>query len=274
MAMNRITLAVWASALMLIAGCRDWFPPTDPKNPDPPAYGLTDTRWCLTMISSPGAAPVKIDPALGMYAEFGADGRMSGFGGCNGFGGDYETAGAKITISNLFGTDRWCDQESRYEDLYMQGMMGATSYRISGSTLTIYYGGSGHLDFSACKRPDPPPPALVGTKWCLVSYAGDLMQDQPADSTQEIFVVFNPDGSIDGKSGCNLYGGSYTLSAAGGIKVTPAMMTAYPCNAESGRWDSYYRYGLASVEHYSIDAAGNLLLSSPLGTRMKFRNCN
>ncbi len=272
--MNRWPAMVCALTLTVIAGCRDWFPPTDPKNPDPPAYGLTDTRWCLTMISGPGAAPVKIDPALGMYAEFGADGRMSGFGGCNGFGADYRVVGATMTISSLFGTDRWCDEESRYEDLYMQGMMGATSYMISGTTLTIYYGGSGRLDFSACNRPDPPPPALIGTKWCLTSYAGDLMPDQPVDSTLEVFVVFNPDGSMDGMGGCNLYAGSYTLSAAGGIKITPVRLTTNPCNMEAARLDSEYQYGLAAVENYRIDAAGNLLLSSPLGTRMKFRNCN
>lgn len=272
--MNRTHTMVWALALMMIAGCRDWFPPTDPKNPDPPAYGLTDMRWCLTMIAGPGAAPVKIDPALGMYAEFGADDRMKGFGGCNGFGGDYSVVGARITISNLIGTDRWCDEKSQYEDLYMQGLTGATSYAISGSTLTIYYGGSGRLDFVACKRPDPPLSVLVGTRWCLTSYAGDLMPDQMADPALGAFIVFNPDGSIDGKGGCNLYGGSYVLSGTDGIKVIPLMLTTYPCNAENGRWDSYYQYGLASVEYYSIDVAGNLLLSSPLGTRMKFRHCN
>ncbi len=290
------TLTRWFMLVALVAtmvGCRDWFPPTDPKNPDPPAHELTGTRWCLTLIASPNAAPIKVDPALGMYAEFAADGNVSGFGGCNGFGGVYRTSGKTLSIADLISTEMWCNDKSRYEGLFTQALLASTSYMIDGSTLTIYYSGrdgqnaGGSLQFYACAKQDPPTPVaphLSGTKWCFSSWA-----DGTTGGT-DMWVEFanlsarptGEAGGVRGFGGCNTFNADYIAGqltgegATADLSISNLVATKIACNT-IGSTESRFFAALAGAKSYSI-TNGQLTvtysLSNGTAGKMLFKACS
>jgi putative lipoprotein len=71
--------------------------------------------------------------------DFGADGTVSGFSGCNNYNGPYtETAPDGITIGPLASTMKLCDDAiNQIEQEYLAAMGNVATYQIDGSTLTL-----------------------------------------------------------------------------------------------------------------------------------------
>lgn len=289
------TLTRWFMLVALVAtmvGCRDWFPPTDPKDPDPPAHDLTGTRWCLTLIASPNAAPIRIDPALGMYAEFAVDGNVSGFGGCNGFGGVYRTSGKMLSIADLVGTEMWCDDKSRYEGLFTQALLASTSYMIDGSTLTIYYGGrdgqnaGGSLQFNACAKQDPPLAQLhlSGTKWCFTGWADGTTgaADMWVEFTNLSARPTGEAGGVRGFGGCNTFNADYMagqLTAEGAsadLSITNLVSTKIACNTIGSTESRFFAALLAAKSCSITNGQLTVVYTLPAGTigKMIFKSCS
>jgi len=104
--------ALSAAALaILLAGCTGAGAPGDQ-----PAGGLVGPVWVAQEVAgAPAAGDVPIT------LQFGADGRASGRGGCNGYGGPYTLAGDALSFGPLAATKMACapeamDQEQRYFD--------------------------------------------------------------------------------------------------------------------------------------------------------------
>ena len=64
------------------------------------------------------------------------------------------------------------------------------------------------LAISACAAEDPAA-SLIGT-WNLTSY-GPAGSQTPAVADSDANLTFNEDGSVGGTSGCNSFGGQYTV---------------------------------------------------------------
>lgn len=64
---------------------------------------------------------------------------------------------------------------------------------------------------------------LIGKVWVAESIQGDPVADMTHTS-----MVFNEDGSVRGRGGCNTYAGRYTL-ANGGIMFSPLAATMKMC---------------------------------------------
>jgi heat shock protein HslJ len=64
------------------------------------------------------------------------------------------------------------------------------------------------LIFSACTAQEPA--SLTGS-WTLKSF-GAASSPTPAVADSRADITFNDDGSVTGNSGCNSFGGSYTVS--------------------------------------------------------------
>jgi len=104
-----------------------------------PAVKLEDTNWELVTI---GGAPlpegIKRPPSLKLEA---AEGKVVGFAGCNRLFGAYSVDGPKLRLSPLGTTKMACvgpamDLEKRF----LEALERATSYSISGDTLTLSAG--------------------------------------------------------------------------------------------------------------------------------------
>jgi heat shock protein HslJ len=69
---------------------------------------------------------------------FGADGRVSGFAGCNTFSGTFETDGATLTVSRLATTKIACPRPaSAVEADYLAALDDVTTWAIDGEGLTL-----------------------------------------------------------------------------------------------------------------------------------------
>ena len=72
-------------------------------------------------------------------AEFGSDGALSGFAGCNTYNATYALSGDDgISITGVATTRMACEDEAMtLETQYLAALEKATTYTISGTTLTL-----------------------------------------------------------------------------------------------------------------------------------------
>ena len=72
------------------------------------------------------------------YFRFGEDGRVSGHGGCNSFGGGYTLNGRKVTFSQMFSTRMACPGEiMTVEHNFLQALEKAERFRRDGTRLVL-----------------------------------------------------------------------------------------------------------------------------------------
>jgi len=93
--------------------------------------------WKLTAYgpaNSPTSAVADAEASL----TFNSDGTVTGNGGCNGLGGDYEVKDDQITFGPIMSTLMACDDpRMTQEGAFTQVMNETASFQIDGNTLTI-----------------------------------------------------------------------------------------------------------------------------------------
>lgn len=109
--------------------------PTGPDGPPEtiPPEGLPGTSWVLTEMG--GTADFEqILPTL----EFGADGTISGFAGCNTFQGTYTVAGSGLTFGPLASTRIGCQRPaSAVEAEYLTALSGVAGWTLADGALQL-----------------------------------------------------------------------------------------------------------------------------------------
>ncbi|MGQ9598923.1 MAG: META domain-containing protein [Anaerolineae bacterium] len=113
--------------------------------------------------------------------------------------------------------------------------------------------------------PSPPAPSLAGSEWALISLRG-----QPLLTDTHISLVFEAD-QAGGFSGCNRYGGPYTVTGAGKLTFPGMSVTLMACLSPEGVMDQEERYlkTLGEAAAYRLtddrlevqDAAGETILT-------------
>ena len=128
---NTLTLITWVAVLMVACGRTS----SDPLN---------GTTWELHSIGR--YAPI---PGSTTTIRF-EDGQVSGVGGCNQYGGQYNNSGQALSISALYSTEMACsnpegimDQEQRF----LQSLGEARSFEIVAGRLQIHLSGGEALTF-------------------------------------------------------------------------------------------------------------------------------
>ena len=113
------------------------------------ATGLAGTAWWVLAMHNGQQAVVSVVSVIGGLAassdqrlavEFSADGRISGFGGCNRFSGTYrEPARAAVEIGTLASTRRACadDALSQQETALLNALQTARSVRREADRLEL-----------------------------------------------------------------------------------------------------------------------------------------
>lgn len=111
-------------------------PPAKDKAPTPPASALQGTEWLAEDIGGRGVLDI-VQSTL----TIGADGKLSGSGGCNRYFGTATVKNGKVSIGPLGSTQMACvpaqmDQERKFLDA-----LGATKgFRIDGGKLILLDG--------------------------------------------------------------------------------------------------------------------------------------
>lgn len=96
---------------------------------------LTGVRWKLTEIM--GQRVAATEPDMTPYLQFGEDGRVSGFAGCNQFTGAYETEGLRLTFKPMATTEKACLNAS-VEQQFLTTLQGVDNYSLNDSGLAFY----------------------------------------------------------------------------------------------------------------------------------------
>ena len=105
---------------------------------------------------------------------------------------------------------------------------------------------------------------LANTPWVLVMY-GDPANPTVIEAGLLVTAQFADDGTLSGNSGCNNYSTTYTVSGDQMTIAAPMAATMMAC--ERGMdLEAAYLAALGSVQNYSIDANGNLLITYQGGT--------
>lgn len=178
------------------------------EEPSAPASVLGS--WKLTAYG-PANAPVPAVEGVEAGLTFNEDGTVTGTSGCNGLGGDYSVEGDQITFGDFVSTLMACeDPIMAQEEAAHRVMTDTATYTIDGNTLTITNNDNVLvLTRGAISAQTPESAPLIGA-WMLTSY-GPRESLSSALEDVEAGITFNEDGTITGTSGCNEFGGSYTV---------------------------------------------------------------
>jgi heat shock protein HslJ len=266
-----------AAVLLLTAACTPTAAPA-PTEPTPPptetpaatptvepapAADLVGTEWVLVRYGPQGnlAKPLPENlPTLSFQQD-----SLGGNTGCNQFGGEYEVAGNRIEISDIFQTLIACDEPIMEQERdYLEALRAAKTYTLAEENLTLVYEG-GELHFTP-QQPEADE-ALERTEWQLTTFVeGEAARSLLADT--EITATFEG-GAVNGNAGCNEYHAAYVLSGYQ-ITVGDTAATRMHCGEAIMEQEEAFLSSLRSARTYEIDgrrlilhhAGGSLIFST------------
>jgi heat shock protein HslJ len=166
---------------------------------------LDGTEWILTLLQG-----AELLAGTNITLEF-TEGRVSGFAGCNAYGGPYVVDGPGLAIQELETTAQGCiepegvmDQESAYT----QALLDGTAYPQADGRLEIQDdAGETLLVFERKEEVVMDPGDLPGTVWQLVSTNGT-----PPIEDSTITLGFQDGGHASGQAGCRYFTATYEAS--------------------------------------------------------------
>ena len=114
--------------------------------------------------------------------------------------------------------------------------------------------------------PGPTSRDLDGSTWRAF-----LLRDVPPVAGAEPTIAFTG-REAGGTTGCNSYGGSFTLASDGAFAFGAVMMTEMACDGPRGAQEGIVMDILSHADHLEITAEGNLRMSGPAGSMVFAEN--
>jgi heat shock protein HslJ len=199
-------------------------------------------------------------------ADFRADWKLSGSGGCNQYSAGYTTTASNgITITQPVTTLMACaepimQQETQYLSLLPQ----AAKYEISGDQLTL--SDKTGTKLLIYKKHVNMPATIVGT-WNLLSYNNGKEAIQTVITGSKTTAVFGSNWKLSGSGGCNEYSAAYTTPAPNGITITQPISTMMACENNLMQQETQYLSLLPTAAKYEI-SGDQLTLFNSAGTKI------
>lgn len=172
---------------------------------------LDGTEWVLTTLN--GSNLVADSNITLNFAE----GVLSGFAGCNAYGGGRDsgkyvaTDEGTLTIPQMAVTLQLCQTPEgvmKQEAAYIEALQSAIAYRVMDDRLEIEDAAGRTILVFARKEESPMKPGdLVGTEWRLLSWNGD----SPIEGST-ITLAFHNEYQVVGHAGCRGYVATYEAS--------------------------------------------------------------
>jgi heat shock protein HslJ len=206
-------------------------------------------------------------------------GGMTGNAGCNRMFGSFSARGNSIKFSGIGTTRMFCTKPAgvmKQEAAVTRALGEATRYQIGGGILRIYAGRMQVLKFERAYDAgpkdwvgpgDPNYARLEDRKWVLdKDYSGI-----DGNSSAAPFINFDKaKGSAGGNTGCNVFGGSYTV-AGNNIRISEVISTMRAC-IEDERMNTERKFldGLRNADRFEIKGQ-DLSLYKASTLLLKFR---
>ncbi|MBN1579531.1 MAG: META domain-containing protein [Anaerolineae bacterium] len=186
---------------IVLGACRSTDKPATPPT-GAAVLSLENSEWILVALNGQGLVQ-----GSNITLAF-AEGKASGFAGCNGYGGRYTaTDKGSLTMAEIAITEMYCMEPAgamAQETAYVKALMSAAAYRMVGDRLEIDNGaGETILIFDRTIALPMDPADLVGSEWQLVSWNGE----RPVEGAR-INLAFDQD-TFGGHAGCRGYRGTY-----------------------------------------------------------------
>lgn len=224
-------------------------------------HPLGGTSWKLATLGGESAREVETTLVFGPQ-----DGTIGGNGGCNSYGGAIAFEAEGIAISDIVSTLMACDgPQMAQERGFFGALQAAASLRIEDEALllldaqenvlaTLSADGSdrGQTGESGSQAPD-----LAGTQWRATALGGVPTAEEVATT-----LLFGPDGTAGGHSGCNGYEGSFSASPDGSIAFGEVTATEIGCPDPAGAQERALFEGLEAAVSYSASAESLVLLDA------------
>ncbi len=103
-----------------------------------PPTSLVGSTWHVLSYNNGKGGLVSTQTSGKITVVFGADGRVSGFAGCNTYGGSYQVTGDTLKLSQLAATAMACEPSLMQEEQeYLAALGKAVSLRIQDDTLEL-----------------------------------------------------------------------------------------------------------------------------------------
>ncbi len=103
-----------------------------------PTPELVGPLWQLTAYNNGRGGVQSIQTGTQPTAMFGADGQITGSGGCNSFSGPYQSTSTTLTIGPLASTFKACDQPIMdQETAYLNALQQTSTYRFDNGRLVL-----------------------------------------------------------------------------------------------------------------------------------------
>ena len=183
----------------------------------------------------------------GITARF-EQGKISGFSGVNQYAGPCELgADGTMKIGPLAGTQMAGPEPlMRVESAYLQLLAKCDSYRVAGSKLTLYTGGTETLIYEAGK-----PAELPGSKWTVTGYNNGKQAVVSVSLGATLTLEFGADNTVSGNGGVNTYNGPYS-SGATTLTIGPLASTRVAGSADMMAQETAYLAALQNAAKWEV----------------------
>lgn len=221
------------SAAFLLASCSatppvatpSASPSSQPSQATAAAAGLVGPVWLLAELG--GKAPAS---GTSVTATFGADGTVSGSGGCNRYTGRYTASGTTLRVEeSIASTMMACDAAvMTQEAAFLGALKSARGFTVAAERLTLTAeGGAALASFGAQKQ------ALAGTTWKVTGFNNGQAAVVGVLTGTNPTLTFGADGTVSGSAGCNTLRGAFTTEGST-IKLGPLATTKMACAEPAG----------------------------------------
>jgi heat shock protein HslJ len=213
------------------------------------AVTLEGVTWRLTGLSGQGPEVLAAlqRPATARFEA----GKVSGFSGCNQFGGEYTVEADRVTLGPLAGTMMACPEPaSSFESAFRSAFSGALRYAIAAGQLKLTTASGDVLVF----EPEPAP-TLEGVGWEVTGFHNGRQAVVSLVAGSRITLSL-ADGTVSGSAGCNTFRAPYSVQG-NAVEIGPAATTRKACAEELMAQERAFLAALESAVSWSV--AGGVL---------------
>ncbi len=217
---------------------------------------IDGTSWALTTYDVSGTATAVPDGTR-VDAKF-ADGKVSGFSGCNVYNAAVTISDATIKVGPAATTAMACDPDkTALEQAYLANLANAATFTATSDALTLFDGSGKSILVYAAAAANP----LEGS-WDVTGYNnGNQAVVSPVEGSM-LTAIFTAD-QVSGSAGCNEYSGGYTLDGTT-LKIGPLASTMRACADEAVNQQEQ-QFLAALQASTTFDQTGNILTLKAAG---------
>ena len=185
---------------------------------------LLGTGWSLSQLNGHSLVP-------GSHIEIQFEREtFSGFGGCNSYGGSYQTSNNHFSIANgIESTAMACltpEGVGKQETEYFQALSAVDQYSINGNRLELQDAGGELILMFIHEQADPRVNLenLIGSQWMVETVNGSQLIEN-----SQITMNFTGEEMVQGFGGCRSYQAEY-IEADQGIRFISVRMMEENCS--------------------------------------------